>query len=132
MRAAAWLRRPDFVRRELNRRGTFLASRIALPESLRAEPEGLSATLPGVMLLLLDHANTLRLFEAARRMRGLELGEQLLEWGAGTGGVKVLPGRGNFRAVEIGAEGNRVLVAVQWRSSGQRPALELMERETSP
>ncbi len=129
-RAIALLRRADSVKAEMNRRGTFLASRIGLPEELRRAPEGASATLPTSMLLVLDSADTLRLFAAEQKLH-LHLGEEAMSWPAGRASMTVLPGRGNFRAVEISHEGGRLLVAAPWRGSGTQAALELIEQATS-
>lgn len=129
-RAIALLRRPDAVKTEMNRRGTPIASLIALPEALRRPPEGPSAHLPAWMLLLLDSADTLRLFEAKQKLH-LHLGEEVATWAAGTVKMTVQPGRGNFRVVEIAYGGERLIVAAPWRGGGVQAALKLIEQSTS-
>jgi hypothetical protein len=128
-RAISLLRRPDVVKSEFNRRGTFLASRIGLGEPLRRPPEGASATLPPSMLLLLDFSDALHLFAANQKLH-LHLGEEVMSWGAGAAEVTVLPGHGNFRPVEIDYGSERLLVAAPWRGSGTQAALELIARVT--
>jgi hypothetical protein len=128
-RAISLLRRPDAVKAELNRRGTFLASRIGLDEPLRRPPEGASATLPISMLLVLDSSNAVRLFAANQKLH-LHLDEEVMRWNAGEAEVTVLPGRGNFRAVEIAYAGGQLLVAAPWRGSGTQEALKTFERVT--
>jgi hypothetical protein len=129
-RAVAVLRRPDAVKSEMNRRGTPLASLIGLPEALRRPPEGPSAHLPAWMLLLVDSADTVRLFEAKQKLH-LHLGEELAAWPPGRAKMTVLPGRGNFRAIEIAYGGERLVVAAPWRGGGTQAALKLIEGATS-
>jgi hypothetical protein len=129
-RAIVLLRRPDAVKTEMNRRGTPLASLIGLPEALRRPPEGPSAHLPTWMLLLLDSADTLRLFEAKQKLH-LHLGEEVATWPAGLAKMTVQPGRGNFRAVEIAYGGEQLVVAAPWRGGGAQSALGLIEGSTS-
>lgn len=114
----------------MNRRGTPLASLIGLPEELRRAPEGASAIMPLSMLLLLDSADTLRLFESNQKLH-LHLGQEVGTWPAGEAQMKVLPGRGNFRAVEIAYPGERLLLAAPWRGGGTQAALKLIEEATS-
>jgi hypothetical protein len=128
-RAISLLRRPDVVKSELNRRGTFLASRVGLDEPLRRAPEGASATLPPSMLLVLDSADALHLFAANQNLH-LNIGEEVISWRPGEARVTVLPGHGNFRPVEIAYASDRLLVAAPWRGSGTQAALELIERES--
>ena len=128
-RAISLLRRPDVVKSELNRRGTFLASRIALDEPLRRPPEGDTANLPPSMLLVLDFSDTLHLFAAKQKLH-LHLGEEVMSWPAGEVEVRVLDGRGNFRPVEIAYARDHLLVAAPWRGSGTQAALKLIEQAT--
>ena len=86
--AIALLRRPDAVKAELNRRGTFLASWLGLDEALRRTPEGASAQLPATLLLILDDSGSLRLFEGVQKLH-LRLGEELMSWGPGRARVTV-------------------------------------------
>jgi hypothetical protein len=118
------------VKGELNRRGTFLASRIALDEPLRRPPEGASATLPPAMLLLLDVSDTLHLFAAKQKLH-MHLGEEVMSWRAGEANVTVLPGHGNFRPVEIDYGSEQLLVAAPWRGKGTQAALGLIAQATA-
>jgi hypothetical protein len=129
-RAIVFMRRPDAVKAEMNRRGTPIASLIALPEVLRRSPEGPSAHLPISMLLLLDSADTLRLFQAKQKLH-LQLAEEVATWPAGRVKMTVQPGRGNFRAVEIAYGGEQLIIATPWRGGGTQAALKLIEASTS-
>ncbi len=129
-RAIALLRRPDAVKSEMSRRGTPIASLIGLPEILRLPPEGPSAQLPIWMLLVIDSADTLRLFEAKQRLH-LHLGEEVATWPAGTVKMTVHQGRGNFRAVEIAYGGEQLIAAAPWRGGATQAALKLIEESTS-
>lgn len=126
--AIVLLRRPDAVKAEIDRRGTPLASLLGLPEALRRAPEGPGAHLPPRMLLLLDSACALRLFEAEREVE-LRLGEEVASWRAGTVKMTVQPGRGRFRPVEIAYGGEQLVVAAPWRG-GAQAALRLIEERT--
>jgi hypothetical protein len=129
-RAIALLRRPDAVKGEMNRRGTPLASLFGLPEALRRAPEGPSASLPLSMLLLLDTADTMRLFEATQKLH-LHLGQEVASWPVGTAEMSVIPGRGNFRVVEILYGGERLIAAAPWRGGGTQAALKLIEESST-
>jgi hypothetical protein len=129
-RAVVFLRRPDAVKTEMNRRGTPIASLVGLPEALRRPPEGPSAHLPAAMLLLLDSAEALRLFEAKQKLH-LRMGEELATWPAGTVKMTIQPGRGNFRAVAIAYRGEQLVIAAPWRGGGAQAALKLIEQSTS-
>jgi hypothetical protein len=129
--AATVLRRPDALRSELARRGTAMAGRLALDDSLRQPLDGATAALPANTLLLLDDSGALRLFEVTTRWLRFRLGEELKSWPADAARVTILPGRGNFRAVEIDDGAARLLLAAQWRGRNLREALKAVAAATA-
>jgi len=129
--AVAFLRRPDAIVKPLSRVYSPLAPRLLLVERLRRSPEGISATLPPAMLLVLDLLQVLHLV-AVEDGALLRASREIFEWPRGGATVRVLHDDGGkfFRPVEI-ADGSRtLLVAGAWTSSRQRAALELIERVT--
>jgi hypothetical protein len=130
VRAAAFVRRPDYVELALKATGPDIAAKVGLDPELREPASAAVQSLPDMQLLVLDQLQTLHLIGLEGWTLG-RLGEELMQWPLSDVTVLVKPGKGKFRAVEICSGETRLLLAGPWKNASQRRALELIERESA-
>jgi hypothetical protein len=131
VRAAALLRRPDYLQAGLNVAGIpEISPRIHLGPQLREPPNAATRELPDRELLVLDQLDTLHLI-GLRGWGVARLDGELMQWRMKDVTVAVKPGKGKFRAVEIVSGEAELVLAGPWRNARQRAALELIEDETA-
>ena len=138
VRAAALVRRPDYLKEGLDRVNKKLdpfgiwnlsAPRRWLPPELLKPPSAAVRALPDMQLLVLDQLGTLHLIGLKGDIA--RLGRELMQWAVRDVTLTVKPGKGKFRAVEIVSDETELLLVGPWKNDSQREALELIERETA-